>query len=261
MENIKLAVDEHGIALIELNRPASLNALNAPLLREVREALAALQSDQRTRALIITGSGRAFCAGADLGVEMLRAQGGERPTIGEAVAREMAAEFNPMMEMLYDFPRPVVTAINGIAAGGGAGLALCADVALASDSAGLRVVQPQQLGIAGDLGINWLLVRLGGRARALGMCLLGDTIPAATLKQWGLVWDCVAPADLMGSARETARRLADIPPDTVLATRRLVDAGFSDSYGESLAKERVAQKTLCDLPVFLESVRKFRARR
>jgi 2-(1,2-epoxy-1,2-dihydrophenyl)acetyl-CoA isomerase len=134
-------------------------------------------------------------------------------------------------------------------------------VALASDSAGLRVVQPQQLGIAGDLGINWLLVRLGGRARALGMCLLGDTIPAATLKQWGLVWDCVAPADLMGSARETARRLADIPPDTVLATRRLVDAGFSDSYGESLAKERVAQKTLCDLPVFLESVRKFRARR
>ena len=261
METVKLAVDEEGIAVLELNRPASLNALNTPLMREVREALGAVAADPQARALIITGSGRAFCAGADLGVDTLREQGGERATIGEAVAREMAAEFNPMMDMIYNFPRPVVTAVNGIAAGGGAGLALCADVVLAAETAALKVVQPQQLGIVGDLGVNWLLLRLGGRARALGMCLLGDTVPAATLKEWGLVWDCVAPAHLMESARETARRLADIPPDTLLATRRLVDAGFSDSFGESLAKERVAQQTLCDLPVFLESVRKFRARR
>ena len=261
MEHIKLSIDEEGIAVLELNRPASLNALNTPLLREAREALAALAADRQTRALIITGRGRAFCAGADLGVEMLQQGGSDRLSIGEAVAREMAAEFNPLMEAIYDFPFPVVTAVNGIAAGGGAGLALCADLVLASETAGLKVVQPQQLGIVGDLGINWLLARLGGRARSLGMCLLGDTIPAATLMQWGLVWDCIPPAALMDAARATARRLAALPPATVVATRKLVDTGFSDSFGESLEKEREAQKTLCNLPVFLESVRKFQAQR
>lgn len=260
MSIINLSVDDEGIAILQLNRPESLNALNTPLMREVREALATAAEDEQVRALIITGSGRAFCAGADLGVNMLRDRGSSELSIGEAVAREMAAEFNPMMEAIYNFPLPVVTAVNGIAAGGGAGLALCADVVLAAETAGLKVVQPQQLGIAGDLGINWLLSRLGGRARALGMCLLGDTVPATTLRQWGLVWDCVAPADLLDSSRDIARRLADIPPATVLATRKLVDTGYSDSLSESLDKERDTQETLCNLPVFLESVRKFQAR-
>ena len=260
MVNINLTIDDNGIALLELNRPDVLNALNAPLMREFREALEAMATNKHVRALIITGSGRAFCAGADLGADVIQG-GASGESIGQAVADQMGREFNPMMEMLYAFPRPVISAVNGIAAGGGAGLALCADIVLASEKAALKVVQPQQLGIAGDLGVNWLLSRMSGRARALGLCLLGDTVPAATLNQWGLVWDCVAAEELLTRAKDIASRLATLPPETVLATRRLVDEASGDSFAESLEKERMLQKDLCDQPVFIDSVGKFLGRR
>jgi 2-(1,2-epoxy-1,2-dihydrophenyl)acetyl-CoA isomerase len=257
MENINVTIDQGGIALLELNRPDVLNALNAPLMREVRQALETMATNEHVRALIITGAGRAFCAGADLGADVLQAGEESWETLGQAVSDQMGREFNPMMEMIHAFPRPVITAVNGIAAGGGAGLALCADIVLASERAALKVVQPQQLGIAGDLGVNWLLSRVSGRARALGMCLLGDTVPAATLNQWGLVWDCVAPEELMARAMDIAGRLATLPTETVLATRRLVDEAPGDNFAHSLEKERELQKHLCDQPVFIESVRNF----
>ncbi len=261
MDCISLTIGQDGIAVLELNRPDVLNALNVPLLGEVRETLAAMAGDERVKALIITGRGRAFCAGADLGAGVLQGDEESPKSIGERVAGQMAREFNPMIEMVYTFPRPVITAVNGIAAGGGAGLALCADIVLASESAALKVVQPQQLGIAGDLGINWLLARIAGRSRALGLCLLGDTIPAATLREWGLVWECVPAAALLERARQIALRLAGLPRETLLATRSLVDTAPAHTFQQSIESERLRQQTLCDQPEFVESVQRFFARR
>lgn len=258
MQNVTLTIEDQGIALLELNRPDALNALNAGLMQEMRAALADLAEDESIRVLIITGRGRAFCAGADLGADMFGGDdAGRASSPGERVAAIMQAEFNPMMEMLYAFPRPVITAVNGIAAGGGAGLALCADLVIASEKAALKVVQVQQLGIVADLGANWLLQRIAGRARAMGACLLSDTIPAATLLEWGMVWECVPPDELLDRARDYARRLALVPASTLLATRKLVDEASQVSYAQSIEDERLCQRELCDAPVFMNSVRRF----
>ncbi len=254
MDCIEVTVDDDGIALLELNRPQSLNALNTALIREVRASLAEMAGDDNVRALIITGRGRAFCAGADLGSGPLQREGVTR---GERVAEVMQQEFNPMMEMIYTFPRPVITAVNGIAAGGGAGLALCSDLVVASEQAALKIVQAQQLGIAADLGANWLLQRIAGRARALGACLLADTLPAATLEAWGLVWECTPASELLERSRGYARRLADVPAATVLATRKLVDGAGAVGFQQSIEEERLCQRELCDAPVFMESVARF----
>ena len=261
MEHIVVTVDDEGIALLELDRPNALNALNAALIGEVKEALAQLAADPQVRVLLLTGRGRAFCAGADLGANALSGDRPGDPSIGERVAASMQRDFNPMMDMLYNFPHPVVSAINGIAAGGGAGLALCADLVLASEEAAVKVVQAQQLGIVADLGANWLLQRISGRARAMGACLLADTIPAATLRDWGMVWECTPADELIPRAREYGRRLAAVPAATVLATRKLVDEATQRSYPQSLEDERLCQQELCDAPVFVESVQRFLAKR
>jgi 2-(1,2-epoxy-1,2-dihydrophenyl)acetyl-CoA isomerase len=261
MEHIVVTVDDDGIALLELDRPDALNALNPPLIQEITAALEQLAADPEVRALVLTGRGRAFCAGADLGAGVLA---GEQPgdvSIGERVADVMQRELNPMMELLYAFPRPVITAVNGIAAGGGAGLALCADLVLASEEAAVKVVQAQQLGIVADLGANWLLQRISGRARAMGACLLADTIPAATLRDWGMVWECTPADELLPRAREYAKRLAAVPAATVLATRTLVDEATQRTYPQSLEDERLYQRELCDAPVFMESVQRFLGKR
>jgi 2-(1,2-epoxy-1,2-dihydrophenyl)acetyl-CoA isomerase len=260
MENIVVSIDAEGIALIELNRARTLNALNSGLMADLCAALAELAANDAVRVLIITGRGRAFCAGADLGQAFSSADDGDPGSPGELVAERMAREFNPMMAKLYAFPRPVISALNGIAAGGGAGLALCADLVIASDTAAIRVVQVPQLGIVADLGVNWLLPRIAGRSRAMAMCLLGDSIPAETLKDWGLVFECVAPESLLDTARDYARRLAGVPVDTLVATRSLVDGAAGLSFNESLEEERMAQRTLCDAPVFMESVGRFMAK-
>ena len=255
METIELTVDEQGIALLALNRPQVLNVLSIQLMSELRSALTELAADDGVRALILTGRGRGFCAGADLTALAAGATAGEK--LGVAVSRAMLQHFNPMMQAIYQFPKPVVSAINGIAAGGGAGLALCADIVIAAESATLKLVQVQQLGIVADLGANWLLPRISGRSRAMGACLLGDTLPIAQLQDWGLVWECVEDERLLQRAQELAQRLAAVPAETVVATRRLVDECSDRGYVGMLEEERRCQEQLCDSPVLAESVARF----
>lgn len=258
MNTINLSVDAQGIALLELNRPENLNALSLELVAELIAALEQLAARDDVKALILTGVGRAFCAGADLGSNSLGA-GGEG-SVGEQVAETMRQAFNPMMEALYDFPRPVITAVNGIAAGGGVGLALCADIVLASETAALKVVQVPQLGIVADLGANWLLQRISGRSRAMALCLLGDTIRAAEARQLGLVWECVPGDELIERAREIGTRLGAVSTATLKATRQLVDEAPHKSFAGSIEDERLFQRELCDAPVFMESVSRFMGR-
>jgi 2-(1,2-epoxy-1,2-dihydrophenyl)acetyl-CoA isomerase len=162
-----------------------------------------------------------------------------------------------MMELLYGFPRPVVSAINGIAAGGGAGIALCADIVLAAHSAALKVVQVPQLGIAADLGANWLLARIVGRSRALGACLTGTTIRSEQLLAWGLTWECIEDQRLLERSQEIASQLARVPAATVIATRNLVDRAPASSFDSNLEEERLYQAQLCNAPFFTDSVSRF----
>ena len=134
---------------------------------------------------------------------------------------------------------------------------MCADVVLLSEAASFRVVQAPKLGIVADLGANWLLPRLGGRSRAMAMCLLGEDIPAHTLLDWGMALESVVPDELEGRALDYARRLAALPRETVMATRRLVDGACGLSFAQMLEEERRAQRQLCDQPVFMESVSRF----
>ena len=255
MENILVTVDEQGIALLELNRPRVLNVLSRGLIEEVSSSLRSLSAGGEARALVITGRGRGFCAGADLGGIGDNAASGQG--VGKVVSDLMREQFNPMMELLYDFPLPVISAINGIAAGGGAGIALCADIVLAAESAALKVVQVPQLGIAADLGANWLLPRLSGRSRAMGACLTGETLPAARLLEWGMVWECVEDDKLLPRARELAVQLASVPAETVVATRQLIDRAAGSSFGQTLEDERLVQEGLCDKPFFSDRVSRF----
>ena len=181
-------------------------------------------------------------------------------SLGQHISTAMAQHFNPMMTLLYSFPRPVVSAINGIAAGGGAAIALCADIVLAANSAALKVVQVPQLGIAADLGANWLLPRMAGRARALGACLLGDTLTADRLLEWGVVWESVPDQQLLARSFELAERLAKVPAETIVASRRLIDNASQQSFEASLEDERQVQRELCDAPFFSSAVLGFLAR-
>jgi 2-(1,2-epoxy-1,2-dihydrophenyl)acetyl-CoA isomerase len=161
------------------------------------------------------------------------------------------------MECLYRFPKPTLCAVNGIAAGGGAALALCADIVIATHAAKLAFVQVPQLGIVADLGANWLLPRIAGRSRAMAACLLGEPIDAARLLEWGLVWECVEADALLPRVMSLGAQLGRLPPQTVLATRRLIDEAHASSYAQILERERLAQRELCDLPVFMASVEQF----
>lgn len=252
-----LIENNKGIVTLTLNKPKVLNTLCVDLMSEVLETLEGLSADENTKALVITGSGRAFCAGADLGAGHLAESSKNGVPLGDVVASLMEDYFNPMMEAIYTFPRPVVMAVNGIAAGGGVGLALCADIVIASDNAGFKVVQPQQLGIVADLGANWLLSRLVGRSRAMAMCMTGDTVSAADFKEWGGVWSCVTAEQLLPSAIKIAEKLAAIPTATVLGTRQLVDDAPTSTFTQSLHDEKEAQRLLCSDPIFIESVMKF----
>lgn len=255
MQNIEITIDQQGVALLTLNRPEVLNALNVPLLEDLCQALRELATDEKLKALVVTGRGRGFCAGADLSAVGQGAAPGD--SIGQMVSAQMQSYFNPAMELLYHFPRPTICAINGIAAGGGAAIALCADIVLASRDASLKFVQVQALGIVADLGANWLLPRIAGRSRALGACLLGDSLKAAQLQEWGLVWECVDADQLLPRALEVGSRLAAVPAATVLATRQIIDAAGKSTFTAALEQERLAQRELCDLPVFSESVARF----
>lgn len=257
MDTILLSIDDYGVATLTLNRVKALNAINVSLMVEVQTALEQLAINDAVKVLIITANGSAFCAGADLtGVPLADVTSG-KIQMGDAIADMMQEHFNPLMQAIYDFPKPVISALNGIAAGGGVGLALCADIVVAAESAKIRVVQVNTLGIVADLGANWLLPRLLGRGRAMAISLLGDDVSARTLQSWGAVWQVVEDQELLSTAQSLAKKLAKAPASAVVATRRLVDRATEESFADTLEAERVAQQKLCNEPVFFESVKAF----
>jgi 2-(1,2-epoxy-1,2-dihydrophenyl)acetyl-CoA isomerase len=250
---------DDGLAIVTLNEPAKLNALSAPLCAEVREAVARVRDDRRVRALMLTGAGKAFCAGADLSAMAPAEPGG--PTLGERTAATMRDESNPLILELRSLPVPVLTALNGAAVGGGVGLALAADIVIAGRSAYFYLPSMPRLGLLPDLGASWSLPAHVGRARFMALTLLGDRLSAEQAAQWGLVWACVDDASLRDEAVRLARRLAAGPAHAALETRRVADAARTNDLAAQLAYEADRQRELIDAESFGEGVRAFMQRR
>jgi 2-(1,2-epoxy-1,2-dihydrophenyl)acetyl-CoA isomerase len=242
-----------GVLTLTLNRPEALNSLNRNLMENLRAALAQAGADESVRALIITGAGRGFCAGADL-VEQ-----SDTPPIsrGQGISDGMTSHFNPLARDLAAFPKPTVAAVNGVAAGGGVGLALACDIVVAAKSATFIQVFAPQLGLVPDMGCSWHLPRRVGAARAKGLALLGDRLRAEDAAAWGLIWQAVDDETLTARARDIAGKLAGGPTRGLVAARNVLAAAFDNDLAAQLDLERRTQFELGNTEDFAEGVRAF----
>ncbi len=222
------------IATITLNRPDSLNAMTPGLMQGIADAMARVQADENVRAVVLTGNGRGFCAGADL-------NNVANPSEGSGDAN---AVFTGAMRALYDSPVPTLASVNGAAAGGGLGLALACDVVVAAESAFFVATFGPRLGIVPDMGATWTLPRMIGRTRALGMTLLGDRISARQAESWGLIWTAVPDNALADTTAELAARLARSSPDAMARIRETVDAASHNDFSAQLDLEMDHQAVL-----------------
>ena len=227
MPDLRLEVAD-AIATITLDRPAALNALTAPLKVELLAGLAAVGADPAVRVVILTGAGRAFCAGQDLRERL-------EPDAAP-LADELRDRYNPLVRAMRALDKPIVGAINGVAAGAGASLAFACDLRIAAESASF-VLAFGRVGLIPDTGATWLLPRLIGEARARELALLGDPLSAREAERFGLVARVVPDADLATEARALASRLAAAAPRAVALTKRAFDAGWAATLPEQLELE------------------------
>lgn len=248
-----------GVSTLTLNRPEMLNSLNKAIIDDIRAALRKLARDEATKVLIVTGAGRGFCAGADL--TATGGNDGSDRSVGEGVAHAMEVGYNPLVRDLAGFPKPVIVAVNGVAAGGGVGLALCGDIVLAARSAYFVQVFVPRLGLVPDMGCTWFFPQLLGRARARALAMLGDRLPAEKAAEWGLIWSCVDDDKLASEAQVLAQRLAKGPQLAYRALKRVLDAAPLNTLDEQLEIERLTQRALGDTEDFKEGVMSFLSKR
>ncbi len=256
-ETILLSIED-GIARLTFNRPDTLNAWNPQMIEDTRNALNYLMNEPKARALIITGAGRGFSAGADLAARVEVPEGLSR---GGTVAHSMDVGFNPLIRDFYNFTKPIIAAVNGIAAGGGVGIALAADIVVAGRSASFVQVFGPRLGLVPDVGCTYFLPRLVGRARARGLAMLGDKLPAEKAAEWGLIWECVDDDALEGTVTEIAQRLAKGPTQAFGFIKKVLDASERNSLSDQVTLERDYQKQLGDSDDFAEGVSAFLEKR
>lgn len=239
-----LREDRDGVAWLTMNRPAALNALDASLTDALHGAFLEVERDAAVRAVVLTGAGRAFNAGADMSL-LDDLAGTDDP--GGRVADIMESSFNPMMRALNGLSKPLIAAVNGPAAGGGASIALACDIVLAARSAYFQLTFGPNLGIVPDLGGSWLFPNAGGRAQGLGAALTAERIGAADAAAGGLIWACVYDDQLMAKAGEIAARFAKGP--TVAyglikeAFRRSPTAGLDEQLALEARLQARAGKT------------------
>lgn len=228
-----------GVAHITLNRPEVLNALSYPMYREITDAFDTVAAEPELRAVLLTGSGRAFCSGADLARKFNIPEGA---TIGDGVAEAMHRLINPMVARIAALKKPVIAAVNGPTAGGGVGLALACDIVIAAKSAYFVQVFGPNLGIVPDIGCTWLVPRLIGRARALGLALTGERLPAEKAADWGLIWQAVDDAELLPTATALARKLAEGPTTGFGLIKKAITASELNGFEAQLALEAESQR-------------------
>jgi 2-(1,2-epoxy-1,2-dihydrophenyl)acetyl-CoA isomerase len=243
-----------GIARLTLNRPERLNSFNGQMHEEVRDALGRVAADG-ARVLVLTGAGRGFCAGQDLGDRQV-APGGTRVDLGESIERN----YKPLVLKLRSLPVPTIAAVNGVAAGAGASLALACDLVIATKSASF-IQSFGKLGLVPDSGATWFLPRLVGTARALGLAMLGERLPAADAAAWGLIWRCVDDGEFAETVDALASQLAQAPTRGLVRTREAMQAGSMHTLAEQLDLERDFQRELGYTDDYAEGVAAFAGKR
>ena len=253
-ETIRFAV-RHNVAHLTLNRPQTLNSFNEQMHIEVRVAMQALREDPAVRCLLITGEGRGFCAGQDLGDRNFSVPG-ETPDLGASVEKN----YNPLIKSIMHLPMPVVCAVNGVAAGAGASIALACDIVLAAESASFVQVFCK-IGLIPDSGGTWNLPRAVGLTRAKGLALLGDKLPAKKAADWGLIWDCVADEDLAETSTKLAEHLATQPTRGLAAIKKLLRLSGQNELEAQLELEKDAMRTLGRSDDYAEGVAAFMEKR
>ncbi len=250
---------EGSVLVLTLNRPSSLNSLNLDTVKQMLAALKALANDSQTRALLITGAGRAFCAGWQL--DESGVPGLPDESFGVRQSHLMEEYFNPVIQALHDLSIPSIAAVNGVCAGAGVSIALAADIVVASDEASFVLTFAPRLGLVPDMGATWKLPRLLGWARAQAVTMLGDRIRAAEAVQWGMIWRSFPPAELQPSALALAQRLANAPPGICREVRRAYHAAQTSDLASQMDYERLRQRELLDAATFREGVQAFQQKR
>ena len=244
------------VALVTLNRPQALNSFTRQMHHDLWAALDLAQADSKIRALVITGAGRGFCAGADLsefdfapGPDLVkRADPG--PVIDQA--------FNPTARRLQNLRIPTIAAVNGVAAGAGASLAMCCDIAIAAPAASF-IQAFSKIGLIPDAGGSWLLVERLGMARAMALAMTGDKLSADKAKEWGLIWDVAE--DSVAAALALAERLAVMPTKALVATRQLLRDAGTRTFTQHLDVERDTQSAMGRTHDYIEGVNAFLQKR
>jgi 2-(1,2-epoxy-1,2-dihydrophenyl)acetyl-CoA isomerase len=242
---------EGGIARLTLNRPDRLNSFTVQMHEEVADALSKLEG---ARVLVLTGAGRGFCAGQDLNDRAVAP--GQSVDLGESVEQR----YNPLIRRLTSLPFPVIARVNGVAAGAGANIALACDIVIAARSA--KFIQSfASIGLIPDSGGTWVLPRLVGQARALGLALTAEPLPAEKAEEWGLIWKAVQDDQLDAEVDALAARFASAPTRGLAAIKKMIRESWGHSLDQELDLQRDAMRELGFSDDYREGVAAFMEKR
>ena len=254
-DSLVLVSTQGAVRTITLNRPAALNSFTATMHGQLRAALDAAATDAAVRCVVLTGAGRGFCAGQDLNDEGMGNDG--QPADVEGVVER---HYKPLALRIRSMPVPVIAMVNGVAAGAGANIALGCDLVIAAKSASF-IQAFSKIGLVPDGGGTWLLPRLVGRARALGLAMTGDKLPAEEAAAMGMIWRCVDDAALQDATMALANKLAAMPSRALAATRRILDEAVPMDYAQALGQEARVQGEMSRAGDFAEGVAAFLQKR
>jgi 2-(1,2-epoxy-1,2-dihydrophenyl)acetyl-CoA isomerase len=246
---------QNGVMTLTLNRPERLNSFNDEMHRQLADALTQAERDETIRCLLITGAGRAFCAGQDLNDRNVDPNG-DALDLGASVENF----YNPLVRRLAKLPKPVIAAVNGVAAGAGATLALGCDIVIAARSVNF-IMSFSRLGLVPDCGGTWFLPRVAGRARAMGLALLGDKLSAEQAQRWGMIWQVVDDETLSDTARQLAMHFASQPTFGLGLVKKALYASETNDLDAQLDMERDFQRLAGRSEDYREGVAAFLAKR
>ncbi|MEM7292094.1 MAG: 2-(1,2-epoxy-1,2-dihydrophenyl)acetyl-CoA isomerase PaaG [Pseudomonadota bacterium] len=244
-----------GYAVVTLNRPDVLNSFNVKMHAELREAMADLADNAAVRCVVLTGSGRGFCAGQDLSDRDVSV-GAEPPDLSESLEKN----YNPLVRRITSMQKPVVCAVNGVAAGAGANLALACDIVIAARSASF-IQAFCKIGLVPDSGGTWTLPRLVGIARARALAMLGDKVSAEQAESWGMIWRCVDDESLMDEAHKLGQHFANAPTLGLSLIKQAMLTSETNTLDQQLDLERDLQKVAGQSEDFREGVSAFTEKR
>ncbi|ENU91394.1 hypothetical protein F971_02486 [Acinetobacter vivianii] len=247
--------EKNGVGYLTFNRPQALNSFNVDMHRDVAEVLNLWAKKQDVRCIVISGEGRGFCAGQDLGDRVVDPNAAA-PDLGYSIE----TYYNPLIRTIVNMPKPVICAVNGVAAGAGANIALACDLVIAAKSANF-VQAFCRLGLVPDSGGTWFLPRAVGHARAMGLTLLGDKLPAETAKEWGMIWDVAEDAELKTKVTELAERLAKQPTFGLSLIKKAIHQSPNHSFEEQMHLERDLQRIAGRSEDYREGVQAFMNKR